>query len=983
MSIINAHPLLAAAGADGYQISRSVRLRSSASAYLNRTPAVGNRQIFTWSGWLKKSTNASLENLLGTPYNTASTNATLLRIGNDSVNFATWDGGVQTGLVSSANLLRDPSAWYHIVYKVDTTQATAANRVRIYVNGVEVSYSTASYPAQNYNTYINSAIAHYSGVLWFSTGGAFSAAQPMDGYLTEINFIDGQALTPSSFGETNAVTGVWQPKRYAGTYGTNGFYLPFSDNSGADSFGIGADKSADALNRVELGNTSVGYTILGTMTFASAGAAQVHLRDNNSSTAAADPGGLTTNTALGYDFGRAIKIRRIATLTAAANGTGATSIFNIQYSDDNVTWTTVTGSATTHTFSAGLAQSNTTDIDDNGSHRYWRLRYLSGTTAGNFWIATLDMYVNNIGPNSWFPVNVSTTAGTTYDSMLDVPTPYADGDKGRGNYCVLNPLQDSATLANGNLDATSLSSYSGRKATMQLPTTGKWYWETTVSNTSTTAGNWFIFGMVTNSFALTSAAVGAANAISFGDRNDSVSGVFNETTTVFSSASINFATNDILQCAYDADSGKFWFGKNNSWYDSSGTTTGNPATGSNQTLTASAKEWFPFFQGNNTSSVANLNFGQRPFSYTPPTGFKALNTQNLPTPTISNGANYMAATTYTGTNTTLAVSNAVNGISFQPDLVWIKNRSGTQNHYLQNSVVGATSYLVSNNTGAENQYSGSGVSAVTAFTSSGFSLGTDAIGMANSNSQTYVGWQWNAGGSTVTNTSGTISSQVRANPTAGFSVVTFTSTGSSGAVTVGHGLGVAPAMVITKERGAVGSWGVYHTGLTTPASQYLNLQTTGAATTNTSYWGNTNPTSTVVTLGNGTMMALNTTMVMYCFAAVAGYSAFGKYTGNSSADGPFVYLGFKPRYLLIKSSVVAGGTWVVFDSARSTYNVTGEKLAPNTADSENSGATGIAGGVDFLSNGFKIRLSWGDINTSNTLIYAAFAEVPFKSALGR
>jgi len=462
------------------------------------------------------------------------------------------------------------------------------------------------------------------------------------------------------------------------------------------------------------------------MTFASAGAAQVHLRDNNSSTAAADPGGLTTNTALGYDFGRAIKIRRIATLTAAANGTGATSIFNIQYSDDNVTWTTVTGSATTHTFSAGLAQSNTTDIDDNGSHRYWRLRYLSGTTAGNFWIATLDMYVNNIGPNSWFPVNVSTTAGTTYDSMLDVPTPYADGDKGRGNYCVLNPLQDSATLANGNLDATSLSSYSGRKATMQ---------------------------MVTNSFALTSAAVGAANAISFGDRNDSVSGVFNETTTVFSSASINFATNDILQCAYDADSGKFWFGKNNSWYDSSGTTTGNPATGSNQTLTASAKEWFPFFQGNNTSSVANLNFGQRPF-------------------TISNGANYMAATTYTGTNTTLAVSNAVNGISFQPDLVWIKNRSGTQNHYLQNSVVGATSYLVSNNTGAENQYSGSGVSAVTAFTSSGFSLGTDAIGMANSNSQTYVGWQWNAGGSTVTNTSGTISSQVRANPTAGFSVVT-------------------------------------------------------------------------------------------------------------------------------------------------------------------------------------------------------------------
>jgi len=976
MSIINAHPLLAAAGADGYQISRSVRLRSSASAYLNRTPAVGNRQIFTWSGWLKKSTNASLENLLGTPYNTASTNATLLRIGNDSVNFATWDGGVQTGLVSSANLLRDPSAWYHIVYKVDTTQATAANRVRIYVNGVEVSYSTASYPAQNYNTYINSAIAHYSGVLWFSTGGAFSAAQPMDGYLTEINFIDGQALTPSSFGETNAVTGVWQPKRYAGTYGTNGFYLPFSDNSGADSFGIGADKSADALNRVELGNTSVGYTILGTMTFASAGAAQVHLRDNNSSTAAADPGGLTTNTALGYDFGRAIKIRRIATLTAAANGTGATSIFNIQYSDDNVTWTTVTGSATTHTFSAGLAQSNTTDIDDNGSHRYWRLRYLSGTTAGNFWIATLDMYVNNIGPNSWFPVNVSTTAGTTYDSMLDVPTPYADGDKGRGNYCVLNPLQDSATLANGNLDATSLSSYSGRKATMQLPTTGKWYWETTVSNTSTTAGNWFIFGMVTNSFALTSAAVGAANAISFGDRNDSVSGVFNETTTVFSSASINFATNDILQCAYDADSGKFWFGKNNSWYDSSGTTTGNPATGSNQTLTASAKEWFPFFQGNNTSSVANLNFGQRPFTYTPPTGFVALNTQNLPTPTISNGAQYMAATTYTGNGTTQSISNAVNGISFQPDFAWFKNRSGANNHALYDSVRGRALGLISNATNAEQ--SASAGNDLVSFDSNGVSLGpVEDFTSVNGSAQSIVAWQWNAGGSTVTNTSGTISAQVRANPTAGFSVVTYT--GAGGVSTIGHGLGVAPSFFVVKNRTQASDWECYFATLGNTTRIVLN--STAAQVTGVNGWNSTSPTSTVFTVNGGT--AGNTAgnnHLAYCFAAVAGYSAFGKYTGNGSADGPFVYLGFRPRFVMVKSSTVVVN-WLVYDTARDAYNVMNAELFPNTSGAE---VTASTNDFDFLSNGFKCRRGGTISNQSGeTYIYMAFAENPFKNSLAR
>jgi hypothetical protein len=972
MSIINAHPLLAAAGADGgYQISRSVRLRSSASAYFNRTPAsAGDRQKFTISFWMKRGTIGTLDLFTGN-----NANGFLGGFRSDNTLYL-YDAGAASGgmQIWSQRVFRDPSAWYHIVIAVDTTQATDSNRFKVYINGIQETISTwnvgagaSRYPSLNANFDWNNTNSHEIG--YALNYGYF------DGYFTEFNNVSGQQLDASSFGETNAITGVWQPKKYGGTYGTNGFYLPFSDNSGADSFGIGVDKSAEALNRVELGNTSVGYTILGTMTFASAGAAQVHLRDNNSSTAAADPAGLTTNTALGYDFGRAIKIRKIATLTAAASGTAVTSIFNIQYSDDNVTWTTVTGSATTHTFSAGLAQSNTTDIDDNGSHRYWRLRYLSGTTAGNFWIATLDMYVNNIGPNSWFPVNISTTAGATYDSMLDVPTLYADGGNGRGNYATLNALQDNATLVNGNLDATSLSSYSGRKATMQLPTTGKWYWETTVSNTSTTAGNWFIFGMVTNSFALTSAAVGAANAISFGDRNDSVSGVFNETTTVFSSASINFATNDILQCAYDADSGKFWFGKNNSWYDSSGTTTGNPATGSNQTLTASAKEWFPFFQGNNTSSVANLNFGQRPFSYTPPTGFKALNTQNLPTPTISNGASYMAATTYTGTGSALSVSNAVNGVSFQPDFVWTKPRSTAVGHTLFDSLRGVTKYLQSNTTGAE----GTAATSLTAFNSDGFTVNSDTS--TGANGVTYIGWQWNAGGSTVTNTSGSISAQVRANATAGFSVVTYTGNGTSGA-TVGHGLGVAPAMMIIKLRNSTENWPVYHKNQNaSPANGCTYLSLTNAYAAFTGIFNNTVPTSSVFTLGNNAQTNGNTnTYVAYCFAAVAGYSAFGSYTGNGSTDGPFVYLGFRPRFVMIKRTDVAA-TWYIWNTSSNTFNVIDTALFPNLTNAESSN---VAYYCDILSNGFKPRATNTDVNASGgTYIYAAFSEVGFKYALGR
>jgi hypothetical protein len=291
---------------------------------------------------------------------------------------------------------------------------------------------------------------------------------------------------------------------------------------------------------------------------------------------------------------------------------------------------------------------------------------------------------------------------------------------------------------------------------------------------------------------------------------------------------------------------------------------------------------------------------------------------------------------------------------------------------LYDAVRGVQKQLESNNTAAETTET----TGLTAFGSTGFTIG--ALAQMNTSAATYVGWQWNAGGSTVTNTSGSISAQVRANTTAGFSVVTYTGTAAN--ATVGHGLGVAPSMIITKNRDSSTAWWVYHTSLGN--TQYLVLNTTAAAVTSSSAWNNTSPTSSVFSIGAANPSNANQD-VAYCFAAVAGYSAFGSYTGNGSADGPFVYLGFRPRYLLIKSVVVAGGTWVVFDSARSTYNVTGEKLAPNTADSENSGATGIAGGVDFLSNGFKIRLSWGDINTSNTLIYAAFAENPFKFSNAR
>jgi hypothetical protein len=368
-----------------------------------------------------------------------------------------------------------------------------------------------------------------------------------------------------------------------------------------------------------------------------------------------------------------------------------------------------------------------------------------------------------------------------------------------------------------------------------------------------------------------------------------------------------------------------------------------------------------------------FNFGQRPFTYTPPTGFKALNTQNLPTPAISNGANYMAATTYTGTGATQTISNAVNGVSFQPDLVWAKSRNAVESNRLIDSVRGATLVLYSNLTNAETTEA----TGLTAFGSSGFTLGS---GAPNTSAVTYVGWQWNAGGSTVTNTNGSISAQVRANATAGFSVVTYTGTGAN--ATVGHGLGVAPKMVIVKGRnGGTTNWPTYHISVGNTGTLFLNA--TNAITTSSTQWNNTSPTSSVFSIGNsGDTNANTTAYVAYCFAEVAGYSKFGSYTGNGSADGPFVYLGFRPRWLMWKNASLGTENWGIIDTSRPNYNFNGNWLLfPNSSAAE---ATAASIRFDLLSNGFKVLNTNGDNNfNGSTIIYAAFAENPFKNSLAR
>jgi hypothetical protein len=344
----------------------------------------------------------------------------------------------------------------------------------------------------------------------------------------------------------------------------------------------------------------------------------------------------------------------------------------------------------------------------------------------------------------------------------------------------------------------------------------------------------------------------------------------------------------------------------------------------------------------------------------------------LPAPTILKGNQYFDVVTRTTSGSSGAT---ISSLGFQPDFLWSKLRNSASNHYLWDSVRGVSKYLASNQTNAE----GTDANFLLSFNSNGYTMGTGDWGAGNSAAE----WAWKANGSAVTNTSGSITSQVNAGTSQGFSVVTYTGTGST--ATVGHGLGVAPKMVIIKGRSNTYDWVVFNANLNNGSSPFNYAVYLNQTVAQGAYAGmnNTAPTSTVFSLGtNLGVNASSATYVAYCFSEVAGFSKFGSYTGNNSTDGPFVFCGFRPRFVLIKDTTTTG-YWVIYDSARDTYNVVNEYLQPQSS----AAAFSTYAQIDLLSNGFKIRQSnatSGQNNVSgNTYIFAAFAESPFKNSLAR
>jgi len=374
------------------------------------------------------------------------------------------------------------------------------------------------------------------------------------------------------------------------------------------------------------------------------------------------------------------------------------------------------------------------------------------------------------------------------------------------------------------------------------------------------------------------------------------------------------------------------------------------------------------------------------FQYSPPSGFLAPSSANLPIsddidPAGDDGATenptkQLNVVTYTGNGSTINVT----GVGFQPDFVWIKMRSPhSYNHMMFDSNRGVTKHISSDRTASEFTTSNS----LTSFDSDGFTYGSELSG--NDSGDSFVAWCWKAnGGSTSSNTDGSITSTVQANTKAGFSIITYTgndgSWGSGNRDTFGHGLSKAPEFILVKERNNTDQWTVFHAnvgngGGSNAASNNLVLNSTDALYTNQSYtsWGKTMPTSTLVTVEGNTTNNSGTTHVAYCWHSVEGYSSFGSYVGSGNADGPFIYTGFRPRFVITKGLAVSG--WNLRDSARSPNNIVNEVLQADTTSTELTSNYDVL----FLSNGFKILATAGDSNTNgNTYAYGAWGDVPFK-----
>jgi len=617
-----------------------------------------------------------------------------------------------------------------------------------------------------------------------------------------------------------------------------------------------------------------------------------------------------------------------------------------------------------------------TSFGETGTYGEWKPIAVTGMTYGTNGFY-LDFKVAGTGTtgagkdvsgegNNWSTSGIAST-----DQMLDSPT---------NNFCTMNPISryGGTVLSEGNLKVNNGSQ--GRvEANMAFPSTGKYYME--IDTISISAVNWNYAAI-----ALRHATGSYSTSYSYGGggTNYVLANLYHRSDYGDIGTRANYWVNtnvaaggDIFQIAYDADNSKIYLGKNNTWYGSSDPSAG---TGTAWLDGGFGNDGMIFYGPGHVSYTYIANFGQDSsfagnktaqgnqdsnsigdFYYTPPTDFLALCTSNLSDPAVIPSEHFNTVL-YTGNSST----NAITGVGFQPDFVWAKARSSAQSSRLVDAVRGTSNILNSDLTDVE--YTGASYS----FDSDGFTW-SGGGGNANDNAVTYAAWNWKANGTGVSNTNGSITSTVSANADAGFSIVSYTGTGSN--ATVGHGLSVTPEMVIVTNRNYVSNWACLHSGIASDyETDYIPLNNATTSWDNNAYWNDTKPTNSLFSVGtDNDVNRSGDAHIAYCFHSVAQYSKVFSYTGNGSTDGTFVYCDFRPKYVMIKK-LTGSYSWYIYDTSRNTYNVVGEYLFADSSSAEAS-----ATHLDILSNGFKIRTITNALNNNlNGYIGIAFAELPAK-----
>jgi hypothetical protein len=606
---------------------------------------------------------------------------------------------------------------------------------------------------------------------------------------------------------------------------------------------------------------------------------------------------------------------------------------------------------------------------ETGDYGEWKPIEYSGSYGTNgFYLDFADSSAlgddESGNTNDWTVNNL-----TASDQVPDSPT---------NNFATMNPLQldpDPPTFAEGNLKVTTPVSGKGNCVSTMGATSGKWYAEVYyVSYSSLLRSCVGITGDSGGSIAANTNIGSLSSSLDVGyfapDGDKYVGG--SET-----SYGATWAADDIIGIALNIDDDEVTFYKNNASqgaisFASGGIyqfMLGDVSSGGGGVLVANFGQ-DSSFAGNATAQGNQDSNGIGDFYYEPPNGFLALCSKSLPDVDVVPSEHFNTVL-WTGNDTARTIS----GVGFQPDFNWIRNREITTNHLLFDAVRGASKSLRSDSTSAE----GSASDEQTGYTSDGFTLGTGED--VNGNAEGIVSWNWKANGTGSSNTNGSITSTVSANVDAGFSIVSYTGNETAGA-TIGHGLSKAPEMIIVKNRTLDGEdWRVYHSGIASDAeTDFMNLNTTAAAADNAAMWNDTAPSATLITLGGDAATNGDEATIAYAFHSVDGYSKVGSYTGNGDADGTFVYTGFRPEYILLKSSDLAE-QWNIFDTARSTTNVVDNYLAANDSSDETSTSNAD---FDILSNGFKLRCTHDNSNgDGHTYIYLAFAETPFKYSNAR